>query len=195
MYLGKPLKLLTLKIYKMKLHEIYEKYQRAEHHGDKGTTHSYIAEYERLLKGYKNNSTVLEVGLYDGLSLQMWSEYFIDSKVIGIDINLSPSLSNLLREEYNIIIGDATSDKILESIKDETFDVIIDDGSHKLIDQLNSFELLKNKMNKGGIYIIEDVDNLDSTLSIYESVHDNIEVIDNRHIKNRFDDVLIVYRF
>lgn len=179
----------------MKLHEIYEKYQKPEHHGDKGTTHSYIGEYERLLKGYKNNSTVLEIGLYDGLSLQMWAEYFVDSKVIGIDINLSPSLSNLLREEYNIIIGDATNDRILESIKDEMFDVIIDDGSHTLIDQLNSFELLKNKMNKGGIYIIEDVDNLDSTLSVYESVHDNIEVIDNRHIKNRFDDVLIVYRF
>ena len=193
-YLEKLLKLLTLKIYKMKLHEIYEKYQKPEHHGDKGTTHSYIGEYERLLKGYKNNSTVLEIGLYDGLSLQMWAEYFVNSKVIGIDINLSPSLSKLV-ENYNIIIDDATNERILDSIKDEMFDVIIDDGSHKLIDQLNSFELLKSKMNKGGIYIIEDVDNLDTTLSIYESVHDNIEVVDNRHIKNRFDDVLIVYRF
>jgi hypothetical protein len=50
-------------------------------------------------------------------------------------------------------------------------------------------------MKPGGIYIIEDVNNLDSTINVYKELHENIEIIDNRHIKNRFDDVLIIYKF
>lgn len=178
------------------LNEVYQNYQASQGHGDKGTTHSYIEEYERLLTPYRNNSTVLEIGLYEGLSLKMWDEYFIDSKVIGIDIHLSEPLSQLVKEErYNIIIGDATKESIMGYLQPFNFDVIIDDGSHRIEDQVKSFNLLKSKMNSGGIYIIEDVDNLDNTEIIYKVLHNNIEIIDNRHIKGRFDDVLIVYKF
>ena len=50
-------------------------------------------------------------------------------------------------------------------------------------------------MNSKGIYIIEDVNNLDLTIERYKELHNNIEIIDNRHIKNRSDDVLIIYKF
>ena len=75
------------------------------------------------------------------------------------------------------------------------FDVIIDDGSHLIDHQIKSFNILKEKMKPGGIYIIEDVNNFDDTVNTYKKLHSNIEIIDNRHIKNRFDDVLIVYKF
>jgi len=50
-------------------------------------------------------------------------------------------------------------------------------------------------MNPGGIFIIEDVVNIDYTRDMFSSLHDNIEIIDNRHIKRRSDDVLVVYKF
>ena len=50
-------------------------------------------------------------------------------------------------------------------------------------------------MKPNGIYIIEDVNNLDSTIDTYKKLHNNVEIIDNRHIKNRVDDVLVVYKF
>jgi 23S rRNA U2552 (ribose-2'-O)-methylase RlmE/FtsJ len=177
------------------LNEIYQNYQSPEHHGDKGTTHTYIDEYERLLKDYRIGSNVLEIGIYYGESLKMWSEYFINSKICAVDIN-GERIQDLINDgQYNIIISDATKIEFLEKIKDETFDVIIDDGSHLINHQIKSFNILKDKMKPGGIYIIEDVNNLDSTINVYKELHKNIEIIDNRHIKNRFDDVLIIYKF
>jgi hypothetical protein len=98
-------------------------------------------------------------------------------------------------EKFNIFIADATQKQFLNLIEDLTFDIIIDDGSHLIRDQISSFLLLRNKIKSGGLYIIEDVDNIDSNRNIFENLHDNVEIIDNRHIKNRFDDVLIIYKF
>jgi spermidine synthase len=177
------------------LSEIYLNYQSPEGHGDKGTTHTYIDEYERLLKDYRLGSNVLEIGIYYGESLKMWNEYFINSKISAVDIN-GDRIKNLIDSgEYNIIISDATKIDFLDKIKDETFDVIIDDGSHLIDHHIKSFNILKDRMKPGGIYIIEDVTNLDSTVNVYKELHENIEIIDNRHIKNRFDDVLIIYKF
>lgn len=177
------------------LNEIYEKYQSPEGHGDKGTAHTYIDEYQRLLDPYRKNSIVLEIGLCYGESMRMWEEYFIDSKIIGIDID-SRNLTDLINEPgHNIIIADATKDDIINKIDEEAFDVLIDDGSHRLVDQLNTFNIFKSKMKPGGIYIIEDVVNIDSVKNIFLGLHNNVEIIDNRHIKDRDDDVLVVYKF
>jgi 23S rRNA U2552 (ribose-2'-O)-methylase RlmE/FtsJ len=177
------------------LNEIYQNYSSPEGHGDKGTAHSYIEEYSRLLEPYRHNSTVLEIGLYSGESLRMWDEYFVDSNVVGVDITSVNLDKKMLDGKYNILIGDATKESFLDMISEQTFDVIIDDGSHNLSDQIKSFTILKNKINNGGMYIIEDVLNIDNTKEIFSSLHNNVEIIDNRHIKNRYDDVLIVYKF
>jgi len=177
------------------LNEIYLDYKSPEGHGDKGTAHTYIDEYEKLLGQYRENSTVLEIGICQGESLKMWEEYFINSNVYGIDITDQYIKDLIAENKYNIIIGDASSENILKHLNDLIFDVIIDDGSHLINDQINSFNILKNRMKPNGIYIIEDVNNLDSTIDTYKKLHNNVEIIDNRHIKNRVDDVLVVYKF
>jgi len=177
------------------LNEIYSKYQSPEGHGDKGTAHTYINEYEKLLDGYRENSTVLEIGICQGESLKMWDEYFINSEVYGIDIT-DQYIKGLIKEnKYNIIIGNACSEEIIKQLNHLIFDIIIDDGSHLIDDQINSFNILKHKMKPNGIYIIEDVNNIDITKDRLSELHDNIKIIDNRHIKNRVDDVLVVYKF
>jgi hypothetical protein len=185
------------------LNEIYDKYREDRFSfqtdtggGDKDTVHSYIPHYERLLEPYRKNSTFLEIGIWKGQSIKMWDEYFVDSKVVGVEV--FEERTGGLHEDpnYNVIVADATKLDFLNQIEDLSFDVIIDDGSHYLQEQIISFNLLKGKMNKGGIYIIEDIKNIDRNRRYFEdSLHYNCEIIDLREERNRQDNVLVVYRF
>jgi cephalosporin hydroxylase len=179
------------------LNEIYQHHQTPDGQGDKGTAHSYIEIYNQLLSPYRNNSNILEIGIAGGYSLHMWSEYFTNSKIYGVDIS-HEILTNpyLQSDKFTIIHSDATKPQFLNEITNVMFDVIIDDGSHLLEHQLESFKLLKSKVNVGGIYVIEDVAHLDKDMEDkFKSLHDNCEIMDLRHIKGRYDDVLIIYRF
>lgn len=179
------------------LQEIFNKYAIVEEagHADKGTIHSYIPTYEKLLAPYRNGCTIMEVGIAMGYSLKMWGEYFSNSKIIGADINQSFDKTPFSDPKFDIILHDATKPEFLDYIKDYTFDVVIDDGSHMYEDQKTTFMMLKNKMNKGGIYIIEDIIGFDHSKHEFPKLHSNCEIIDLRHIKGRFDDALIIYRF
>lgn len=177
------------------LKEIYKRYsvQGDFGIGDKGEIHSYIDEYEELLKPYRNNSSFLEIGVNRGHSLKMFAEYFINSNVIGIEIwEGCKAFFEGYQVPCKLIIADGT--KAVYELNDMMFDVVIDDGSHMINDQIASFNIYSKKMNKGGIYIIEDIINLDMQLPEFKKLG-NCEVIDNRKLKNRFDDILIVYRF
>lgn len=169
------------------LQEIFNKYS-IEHeagHADKGTIHSYIPEYERLLAPYRNGSTIMEIGIAYGYSMKMWGEYFINSKIIGADIGIG-SLSDYFKDpKFEIILGDATKPEFLEKVKDYSFDIIIDDASHLSQDQQATFLLLKNKMKKGGIYIIEDILSLDICKNEFPPLHTNCEIIDLRKTKKQ----------
>jgi hypothetical protein len=192
--------ILSLKHYnyrnaKYSLNDIYKGYQNIEGHGDKGTIHTYIDEYEVLLNPYRYNSDVLEVGICKGESVRMWDDYFVDSTIIGVDIEVSGLVDIINAKYYNIIIADATKPSFLDKINNHKFDVIIDDGSHRLEDQIKTFFLLKDSVKAGGIYIIEDIQDIESSRVIFEGIHPDVRIIDNRFIKNRYDDVMVVYTF
>ena len=166
---------------------------------DKGGTHSYLESYEKLLQPYREGCNLLEIGLALGDSIKLWDLYFENSSITGVDISVVFTPSKEYKNLVNIIEDDATKESFVsrlhpvESIK--LFDVVIDDGSHMEQDQIKTFELLKGRMRKGGIYIIEDILALDQNAERFKALHDNCEIIDLRHVKGRFDDVLIVYRF
>ena len=97
------------------LNEIYDNYQFPDGHGDKGTAHTYINEYSKLLEDYRGGSSVLEIGVHTGLSLKMWSEYFTDSQIYGIDISDRNFMKGLKEDGgFTIFIGDATQPNILD---------------------------------------------------------------------------------
>jgi hypothetical protein len=181
----------------MKLQEIFD---NIGHFGsdigcnDKGSNHSYLDTYERVLEPFRNGCTMLEIGLAMGDSIDLFDLYLINSSIYGIDISVvfEP------KEYYNtveIIEADATKPDVLSHLDNVTFDVVIDDGSHMEDDQVATFNILKSKMNPGGIYVIEDILSLDTNRERFKSLHDNCEIIDLRKLKGRFDDVLIIYRF
>tara|TARA_R110000803_G_scaffold132777_1_gene199965 strand:- start:1042 stop:1635 length:594 start_codon:yes stop_codon:yes gene_type:complete len=162
--------------------------------GDKGTTHSYLEHYAELLKPYRNKEvSLLEIGVQYGASLKSWKKYFKKGIITGLDIK--PHCTKYEEDRIRVNIVDACNEELVdETFGDETFDIIIDDGSHQLPDQLKAFEILFSRLTKGGIYIIEDIQDLDSQQEHFEKLHESCEVIDIRHTKHKYDDVLVVYR-
>ena len=53
---------------------------------DKNTVHSYLPLYEKLLINKKETAkNVLEIGILNGGSIKLWSDYFINADVYGLD--------------------------------------------------------------------------------------------------------------
>lgn len=130
----------------------YQKYQTPDGRGDKGTRHSYIPVYERLLP--ENCKALYEIGVAkNALSLRLWAEVFPDALIVGCDIDVI-ELESPLPDNVRIVQADGTT-----FMPDQTFDVIIDDGSHRGRDQVKSYDLLWPSLNSGGIYFVEDLRN------------------------------------
>jgi 23S rRNA U2552 (ribose-2'-O)-methylase RlmE/FtsJ len=161
-----------------------------------GQIHTYLEKYDELFAPFKNGCTIIELGLAQGDSIKLWDRYFKFSDIIGVDLSIifDYKQEQESNNKITLIAGDATKANFLNEIKGKAFDIVIDDASHLTQDQLDTFNLLKGKMNKGGIYIIEDILALDIERSKYERLHSNCEIIDMRS-NGRFDNILIVYRF
>lgn len=184
----------------MTLKELCAKYHK-NGWPDKDTVHSYIEVYEEILSPYRQTAkNILEIGLMSGESLRMWTEYF-SGNVWGIDCSETPidgmaDLRPLIAEgSHRIVIGDATSkEDINKHFKGVKFSVIIEDASHDISQQLAIYKTLKPYLNKGFIYIIEDVQDIDATRFLFENIDTKIEVsiLDRRGIKFRYDDILVI---
>lgn len=156
---------------------------------DKGGIHTYLETYDKLFAPFRKECSFMEIGLAMGDSLKLWDEYFENSLIYGVDLSIvfsRPVYKNMV----HLLAADATKEMPIV----DSFDIIIDDGSHMEADQFKTFNLLKSKMNPGGIYIIEDILALDQNRHKFEALHTNCEVVDMRHT-GRFDNVLIIYRF
>jgi predicted O-methyltransferase YrrM len=178
------------------LQEIYQNHTTPDGNGDKGTAHTYIEVYEELLAPYRIHGDIFEIGISLGYSMRMWEEYFINGRIVGADVIMYDQAKQLLSNpRYEFIYQDATKPEILSFLGDSCFDVIIDDGEHTLQGQIDSFNILKSRVKPGGVYVIEDILDIDTNFNVFKSLHPACEIVDNRHIKNRSDDVLVVYRF
>lgn len=171
--------------------EIYQDVISAGWNTDKGTTHAYVDSYAELFKPYRNEPiNLLEIGIDYGYSLALWRAYFNKANIYGIDNR------NVLKftEEVNPIIHDANDPGIINKyFSNLEFDIIIDDASHEVSHQLLRFPIYFPKLKKGGLYVIEDVQDLDIEGKALINLAP-AEVIDNRKLKGRYDDVLIIYR-
>jgi SAM-dependent methyltransferase len=117
----------------------------------------YFPIYEKHFAPIRNKSIkILEIGILNGGSLEMWRYYFPEATIVGIDIN--PLCKEHEQEGINVRIGDQTDEKFLQSLIDEfgTFDLIIDDGSHHVAHVNKTFQFLFPKLADDGIYFIED---------------------------------------
>ncbi|WP_434151170.1 glycosyltransferase [Methylocaldum gracile subsp. desertum] len=121
----------------------------------------YLTEYGRLFDDYRDKPVrLLEIGIQNGGSLEIWSKYFSNASVlIGCDIN--PDCACLTYDDPRIavIVGDANSGEISERIflHCPQFDIVIDDGSHLSSDIIRSFSLYFPRLAEGGLFVAEDL--------------------------------------
>ena len=186
------------------LAEIYQKYAGVDARSgcDKGSVHAYIETYASLLAPYRSTAKfVLEVGIMGGHSLRMWEEYFDSAVVHGVDLCDQPfdgmaDLRPMIAENTHCIhLFDATSQaEVEERFSGVMFDVIIEDASHSIESQLAIYANLRSHLAPDGIYIIEDVEDIDRSRPFFEKIDAMrpVGVFDLRSIKKRFDDVLVV---
>lgn len=122
---------------------------------------SYLDVYGRLLDPVRENiRSVLEIGVQNGGSLEVWARYLPRvTKIIGCDIDVSCGKLTYSDPRITVIVGDATDKKTKKKVLDvsSTFDLIIDDGSHLPADIIKTFWTYFPSLNHGGYLIIEDL--------------------------------------
>ena len=121
---------------------------------------SYLNVYDDKLKEYqKLPIKFCEIGIMNGGSLEIFSKYFSNAKLIlGCDID--PKCKNLHFNEPNIkfVVGDVNNEEIKKQIVQHSkFDIIIDDGSHQSDDIVKTFCNYFKHLKNEGLYIIEDL--------------------------------------
>jgi hypothetical protein len=118
----------------------------------------YFPIYEKHLAPYRDRGVrLLEIGVYQGGSLDMWTRYLGEAAtVIGIDID--EAALRLADPGRTVIIGDQADPDFLRSVDEQhgPFDVVVDDGGHTMEQQIASIETLFPTLTDGGIYIVED---------------------------------------
>ncbi len=121
----------------------------------------YLREYDRIFQPYRDKPiSLLEIGIQNGGSLEIWSEYFTNAKkIVGCDIN--PDCAKLKYSDPRIvvIVGDATSVEIQHQVlhQSNSFDLIIEDGSHRSGDIVKAFAKYFPALREGGLFIAEDL--------------------------------------
>lgn len=142
----------------MKLEEL------ARTHKTDKLQHGYLSVYDSVFSKFKDKEiNFLEIGVYRGDSASLWGAYFSCANIFMSDIFDKTSILS----DYNVKFfrGDSGSAedvaKLIEYAKEkskkDTFDVIIDDGSHFQYDQMNGIGNLFPHVSDGGCYIIEDI--------------------------------------
>lgn len=176
------------------LRELYDKKGGYDYYPtDKDTTHCYFGIYDDLFLKYREKEiNILEVGVSEGGSIRLWSDYFPNAKIFGYD-TVKMARPNIFNDRVSYIIKDVnhiTDDEF----KDTPLTIAIDDGSHTLSHQLFFIKTIYPQLVKGGMLIIEDVQNIDVEKADFKSLNIPFEVIDLRSINNRYDDVLLIFR-
>lgn len=171
----------------------------ALHYGtDKARDHWYTPHYELRFRDVRDESiTLLEIGIggygdpaSGGKSLRMWRDYFPNAVIVGLDNMPHDPIEGCFVE-----LGDQADGRVLRDLGKRygSFDIVIDDGSHRPHDHIQSWWGLWPFVNEGGWYCIEDIgtayidhyggsmDNTETTMGMVQGLIDAI------HWHERYD--------
>lgn len=121
--------------------------------------HHYFEIYERHFARFRDQPICLvEFGVSQGGSLQMWRDYFgTRATIYGVDIN--PNCKQFEEPGVHIVIGDQEDRVFLKQFARSLppVDILIDDGGHTMSQQINTFEELFPAVQANGVYLVEDL--------------------------------------
>jgi hypothetical protein len=119
----------------------------------------YFEIYDQHFARFRDRPiNVVEIGVWNGGSLQMWKSYFGERATIwGVDID--PRCKDYEGDRINVLIGDQANASFLRRLADTVgrIDVLIDDGGHLSQQQLSTFDELFPRIAPDGVYLCEDI--------------------------------------
>jgi len=122
--------------------------------------HGYAKIYENAFVDLKNASiNILELGSFYGNAAAAFYFYFDKAYIYSGDIypDLFKYKSNRIKNFYvDSSSRNSLSNNLLS--KKNNFDIIIEDASHMLKDQILSLFMLFPLLNSGGLFIVEELD-------------------------------------
>jgi cephalosporin hydroxylase len=150
---------------------------------DKNTLHHYGPFYDGLVETLRPR-TVLEVGVHKGASLRAWRHVGYPVEAIGIDRQRVEGVPMVVATAPDFA-------PVLTQLEGRKFDLIIDDGSHELSDQLAAVHQLQQLLEPGGYFVVEDLQNqaaIDAFRVRGWSFYD-------RRDSGRYDDIIAFQQF
>jgi SAM-dependent methyltransferase len=163
-----------------------------KHPSDKLSSHSYVPLYEELFLPYQESAeAILELGIMNGASLRAWRDFFTYAHVYGIDNDPARLITE--NRITSIRCDTVERDHILEirnALPD--FDIIIDDASHVITEQIWAVAVFWPKLKPGGLFIVEDI-RYPQYLELF-GCFQNVTLHDRRKVKGQFDDMLAVMK-
>lgn len=169
---------------------------------DKASDHSYDIFYSEELQDLPQGLSILEIGSYRGGSLLLWDELLSPKRIVSIDIedNISDWIRKCLKDRLIFLETDAYSPNWVLNHDKCVFDLIFEDGSHRVHDQEYTLTHYPFLLNPGGRLYIEDIQCIDYAYHLRDNIfnYDNVltskfscSIHDFRHIKNRYDDIIV----
>lgn len=141
------------------------------HKTDKVTHHRYEGIYEKYMSQFVGQPiNILEIGLGCGMpygpgaSAHLWREY-LGSRANIHFIEYNQDCGEYWYEVHgkklgiHMHYGSQENITFLDAFMDVTpdFHVIIDDGGHRMKQQITSFKKLLSKVKSSGLYVVEDL--------------------------------------
>ena len=113
--------------------------------------HNYLNKYDFFFERWKKEEIVLlELGVLNGASINMWSEYFPNGKIYGVDID--KQCLKYAGGNKKIIIQDLGWEENLKKLGRKLQpNIVIDDASHYWSDQIKAIWHLLPDLKSGGI--------------------------------------------
>ena len=122
---------------------------------------SYLPRYQEMFSRYRELPiNILEIGVQNGGSLEVWSEYFPNARhIVGCDID--PACADLEFDDRRIkvVVGDANDPATLKEILQisSEYNIIIDDGAHTSESIKKAFVNYFPFLAFNGLYVVEDL--------------------------------------
>ena len=158
----------------------------------KNKSHGYSKFYEKHFHSLKNKKiNILEIGSYAGASAAAFAKYFPNAEIFCLDINLISFKFSSKR--FHVFGIDSVNYKMMLQFlnkidffnKVQYFDIIIDDGSHDLSDQLKTLNYYYKYVKPGGYYVIEEYK--------FSNYFDHLKLILN-YLKNHLNRIYFLIR-
>ena len=122
--------------------------------------HGYAKIYEKYLKKHKDEYlNIIELGSFYGNATAAFYFYFKNAQIYSADIN--PDMYLYRSKRLKNFFTDTSSRTSIEKnilSRNIEFDLIIEDASHMLKDQIISLFILFKNLKPGGFFIIEEID-------------------------------------